>query len=122
MAPCWLENYQKYSEQAYRDSVYSHAGIQSFKNIAAGPVKKTSGFPHLSVLAIAGIVAVWAINFIFINYLRTTLIPFTGMFVPDSLIFSAIIGIIWFFLHHWLKSHDNIAAETESQFTGSDQR
>ena len=117
MAPCWLENNQKYSEQAYRDSLYSHAGIQSFKNIAAGPVKKAFGFPHLSVLAIVGILAVWAINFIFINNLRTTLIPFTGMFVPDSLILTAVIVVIWFFLRHWLKSHDNIAAETESKYS-----
>ena len=122
MAPCWLENNQKYSEQAYRDSVYSHAGIQSFKNIAAGPLKKASGFPHLSVLAIAGILAVWVINLIFINNLRTTLIPFTGMFVPDSLILTAVIGVIWFFVRRWQKSHDSIAAEIENKFTGSDQR
>ncbi len=122
MAPCWLENNQKYSEQAYRDSLYSHAGIQSFKNITAEPVKKTSGFPHLSVLAIVGIVAVWAINYLFIYHLHTTLIPITGSFVPDSLILSAIIVIIWFFLHHWLKSHDNIAAEIEIKYTNSNRQ
>ena len=117
MAPCWLENNQKYSEQAYRDSVYSHAGIQSFKNIADGPVKKASGFPHLSVLAIAGIVAVWAINFIFINNLRTTLIPFTGMFVPDSLILTAVIVIIWFFLRRKQQAYKDIAAEIENKYS-----
>ena len=78
-------------------------------------------FRTSDILAVVGIGFVWAADYLFSKKLHTTLIPFTGDFVTDSLILTAVIGVIWFFAHLWQKSYDNMAAEIESKYTDHNQ-
>ena len=79
-------------------------------------------FRTSDILAVVGIAFVWAGDYLFSKKLHTTLIPFTGDFVIDSLILTAVIGVIWFIAHRWQKSYDSIAAEIESKYTTDQER
>ena len=60
---------------------------------------------------------VWAINFLFIYYFQTTLIPITGSFFVDSLILTVGIVVIWVIIRRRQEDYDNIAAEIESKYS-----
>ena len=55
-------------------------------------------------------------------YFSTTLIPITNNFVVDSLILSAVIGVIWVILRHRQEGYDDIAAEIESKYSVDGER
>ena len=59
-------------------------------------------------LVIAGIALVWALNILF-GYLMFI----TGNLVTDSLIFSAVIGIIGFLFYRRTHAYDDMAREIE---------
>ena len=82
--------------------------------------KKT--FTAANALCLAAIAVVWAANFLFMDSFSSTLIPITNNFVVDSLILSAVIGVIWVILRHRQEGYDDIAAEIESKYSVDGER
>ena len=70
-------------------------------------------FTTTNILALCGLALVWSANALFMIYFSTTLIPITNSFVPDSLLLSAVIGVIWYFVRRRQEDYDDIAAEIE---------
>ena len=81
--------------------------------------KKT--FTAANILCLAATAFVWAINFLFIYYFQTTLIPITGSFFVDSLILTVGIVVIWVIIRRRQEDYDNIAAEIESKYSDNQQ-
>ena len=116
----WQENkwlYDKTYTKRPKDSMLRMAPVHvySLKNPQAvkGAVKAQPGPVRASViLPIAGIALVWALNILF-GYLMFI----TGDLVTDSLIFSAVIGIIGFLFYRRSHAYDDMAREIERNAT-----
>ncbi len=131
MASSWKENKQFY------DAVNAPREAKSFFTTFPRPFEHIRGivpnpeamkdarkalpkriFTATNLLSVAAIAVVWAANFLFMDSFSSTLIPITNNFVVDSLILSAVIGVIWVILRHRQEGYDDIAAEIESKYSG----
>ncbi|MBQ6288297.1 MAG: hypothetical protein IJK71_03515 [Clostridia bacterium] len=134
MAIGWKENqafYEASHQETKKVSFFEAPPVRgAHLNITPNPIALKDArramirmdFTPTNILSICGIALVWAINSLFMYYFSTTLIPITNNFVVDSLILSAVIGVIWVILRHRQEGYDDIAAEIESKYSVDGER
>ena len=125
MAIGWKENqafYEASHQERKKASFFEVPPVRgAHVNITPNPIALKDArkgmirvdFSPTNILSICGIALVWAINGLFMYYFSTTLIPITNSLVLDSLLLSAVIGVIWYFARRRQEAYDNIAAEIE---------
>ncbi|MBR5960976.1 MAG: hypothetical protein IKZ98_08255 [Clostridia bacterium] len=134
IAPTWQENklnlekakQAQQKEEAFRSNplIDRRVNVSPFhrfsRNMAGRYLQVT--VRASDILPVVAIAFIWAANYLNSEKRHITLIPITNNFVIDSLIPTAIICIIWFFIRRRQRSYDDIAAEIESKYTENDQR